>query len=835
MEQTPKAKYLKGLGRIWGLWILLSMAGMATASPLLEGIHLSEKPSLIALRFDADVNWRVYQTGPREVLIALQNASVARDLTRSGSGAPVIQRIVYKRTGEGNATLIVETGMDIRSVESHWRAGVRILEIRLETTAPGPRLQAHKTPRFALENRKRLDTASAPQQARRPAPEPPSPQRPSPPSNGKAMEVTTLANGPKGHGGIDTLLDAILKSDCGGGVHMRIGVRNIQEDNCDMGMDVLAQGLMEGCEEVFSYLEGWCRFQKASSPSDLLALARTLEMLVAGKPDAPWVPWGYAMLGVVYHKMGNDPVGMGYFDLLREKAPNFAGMPEILLHLGRMHMRNQRLDEAEPLFRDLVTRFGETLFAREARMELGRVMFERKRYFETLKMLEAVMRDAPDRVFTDADLLLLVGNSHFHTGGYAQAIEALVRVYNDFPGLAEPSLVLTRIAESYAGLGEKEKAKRLYELVRELYPGTDGFVISSMRLAEMLEKREDRESIFQMVIDHYPDHTLARLALMRLAESRHQAGDYNETVRLIRRLLTEDPRALRRDALILMGRALEAMFQGFLDQGGFPEVIRRYEVEKGPVFEMENPRIHALVGRAFLDGHLYPQALPEYQRAEMLWGGAPVPPAVRFEYGVVAKETGNQEKALEQFGLFLKEVPKDPVRSAATWGHMGDIRYNEGKKEVALKAYETAAQLASQGQEKARFLHAASRILRDSQERGKEAVILERSLAFLDGEGQDSRELRFALLRSLGEAQVAQGLLAAAAVSYAKAEGLMGIPASDRNAVRFRHAETLEALGKGGEAQDLYRLLVEDGDPLWGALAQERLTAIRIEGQLRES
>jgi hypothetical protein len=63
----------------------------------------------------------------------------------------------------------------------------------------------------------------------------------------------------------------------------------------------------------------------------------------------------------------------------------------------------------------------------------------------------------------------------------------------------------------------------------------------------------------------------------------------------------------------------------------------------------------------------------------------------------------------------------------------------------------------------------------------------------------------------------------------------MGIPASDRNAVRFRHAETLEALGKGGEAQDLYRLLVEDGDPLWGALAQERLTAIRIEGQLRES
>lgn len=827
MDPFPMAHLIKKIRYIWGVFCIFLMGSEVSVASLLEGIHLSESPPLISLRFDADVRWRVYQTGPRELLIALQDTSVARDLARSGSGAPVIQRIVYKRTADGNATLLVETGVDVRAVDASWRAGVGLLEIRLDTDQ---RL-AHKQPRGKLEKRRReVHVAAVPQES--PPMRIPEPVKTVTPPPLQNITVASISDPPSSHGGIDTLLDAVLASPCAEGMHVRIAVRSIREEGCDRGMDILAEGLAPGCEELYDYLENWCRMSGAVTPELQLGLIRDLSGLVVKNADSAFVPWGYAMLGILYHKMGNDPVGMGYFDLLREASPKFPGMAEVLLYLARMHMRLQHMDEAEPLLRDIVARFSTTVYAREARMELGRVLFARKRYFETIKMLDAVVGEEPDAVLREPDLLLLLGNSHFHTGGYSQAIENLMRVYNDFTDIAEPSLILTRIAESYAALPEPEKARKLYELVRELYPGTDGFVVSSMRLAELLEKREDRDALFQMVIQDYPDHSLARLALMRLAESRYQAEDYEETVRLIRQLLSEDPRALRRDALILMGRALEALFEGYLADNLYPDLIDRYDVEKGPVYEMENPRLHALVGRAFFRGHLYPQALPEYQRAEMLWGGAPLPPDFLFEYGVVSTETGGRDKGLSLLSDFLKAAPTDFQRSAEAWGYIARIHFEEGRQEAGLKAYAKAADLAPEGRRKVFFWQTLSRLYRDRKEPVKEMAVLEQALAFLGKAGQDSDDLRFVLLRSLGEAQVGEKRFAAALSSYEKTDGLTGIPTPDRNAVRFRRGEVLEKLGRQAEAKALYRSLVEEGDPLWGALAGERLEGLRIKEQL---
>ncbi|MCW7753828.1 tetratricopeptide repeat protein [Desulfobotulus sp. H1] len=803
--------------------MILLMAFPAAAAPVLEGIELADDPFRIALRFDSEVRWRVFQTGPKELVVALQDTSVARDLARSGSGLSLIERIVYKRSADGNATLIVETKAVIRAVDTRWRSGVRVLEVFLYPEV----VLTHKTPRSSLEKRRRADTALV---TRRPEIER---EKRVEPATGsiRTEEIFDL----EGYGGIDTLLDAVLASSCGGGVHVRVAVRSMREGNCEQALDTLAQGLMEDCGYVYAYLDAWCRFQRVKRPSEMLALARELVSLVVKEPESEFLPWAYAMLGVLYHRMGNDPLGMGYFELLREESPDFPGIPEILLYLGRMYVNIHRLEEAEPLLRDLVERFGHTVFALDARMELGRVLFERKRYFDTLAMLETLIRETPDRVFADADLLLLVGNSHFHTGNYKKALEALVRAYNDFPEMAEPSLVLTRIAESYAALNEKEKAKKLYELVREMYPGTDGFVVSSIRLAEMLEDREEKDALFEMVIRDYPDHPLARLALMRLAESRYEAGKYSETVDLIRRLLAADPRALRRNALLLMGRGLQALFGEYLEAGLYPEVIRRYEREKGPLYEMEKPELHAQVGKAFLEGHLYPQALRHYERAEKLWGGEKIPPEVRYEYAWASMETGDGERALAQFRIFLKEVPRDSLASAEALGAVGRIQLEKGNDTAALQAYRDAAGLAANGVRKAFFLMAASKIVREKGDRVAETDFLERALAFLNRESEDSPDLRFEILRSLGESRSAQNHFAGAEKVYREAEAMAARPAGERNAVRFRLAETLEKTGNMGEAERLYEILVEDADPLWGSMARERLAGMRIETRLRDS
>ncbi|TWI72429.1 tetratricopeptide repeat protein [Desulfobotulus alkaliphilus] len=833
MDRVLMVKFMKVSCRVWLGGIFFFMLALpAAAASLLEGIELADNPARIALRFDRDVQWRVFQTGPRELVVALASASVARDLARSGSALPVVQRIVYKRTAEGDATLIVETGPVIRSVETRWRGGVRILEIYLYPEIQ----QAHKVPRGSLEQRRRVDTALK----KKPSPDPEADRVAIARERAEAIPVKTVQEESlpldlEGYGGIDTLLDAVLHSPCGGGVHVRVAVRNIREGMCAQGLDTLAQGLMDGCGDVFDYLRAWCDFDRAARPMEQLTLARNLVSLVMKNPGSDYLPWAYAMLGVLYHRMGNDPMGMGYFELLREKDPEFSGMPEILLYLGRMYMRIQRLEEAEPLLRDLVASYGDTVFAMDARMELGRLLFERKRYFDTLKMLETLIRETPDRIFKDKDLLLLVGNSHFHTGSYAKAIESLTRAYNDFPDMAERSLVLTRIADSYSFLEEKDKAKKLYEIVRELFPGTDGFVISSIRLAELLEDREKKNELFEMVIRDYPDHPLARLALMRLAESRYESGEYSESVNLVRRLLVADPRALRRGALDLMGRSLEALFDEFLSAGLYPEVIRRYEREKGPLYDIEKPELHAQVGRAFLEGHLYPQAVNQYRRAEKLFGGASVPPEIRFRYGVAAKGAGDGEMALAQLTLFLRAVPDDPLRSSLALGHIGDIRLEMGEPDVALKAYQDAASLAKVDEKKVAFLFSAAKILRDKGQRQKEAEILEKALAFSGVESQDSTDLHFTILRSLGEARAAQGKYAKAAAAYGKAEAIPGIAVADRNAVRFRLAETLERTGDTVDARRLYEFLIEDADPLWGSMARERLAGMRIEDKLLDS
>lgn len=815
--------WLMVLSAFWG-----SSADAAVA-PVLEGVHLSAAPASIELRFDRAVEWRVYQTGSHEVLIALKDVHLARELVRSGSGKPLIRKMVFQRKAEGPATITVETTRPVATVGSRWRQGIRILEILME-----PELViAHKSPRVGGKRRGNI-MAAAPSSAIKPA------GKTSPRSKGDAPVITAsdIMTG-SGGGGVETLLDAIAASPCGELMHIRVAIRLCRENRFSEALETIAAGESslsgEECKDSFHYLSAWCGMQE-TSPEDsqsLLDLTRKLEAEIAAHPDSAFLPWGYAMMGHLYMLLENDPFADGYFRLVEKLWPDFPGMAETLLHLGEIGLRGDRLEEAEETLRQVVNRYGATSYGFDARLALGRVMFRKKRYFDTLRLLEPIQKEKPDLVYSEQDLLILIGNSHYHTGGHEKARNALSRAYNYFPERDDRDILLTRVAESYGAQGYKEKADQLYRLVMELYPGTDGFVVSSMRLTENMDDREEREVIYQMVIEDYPDHPLARLAMMRLAQSQQESGLFVESIATIKRLLGEDPRALRKDALFLMEESLFAVLGQALDQGRYPEVVTRFKADRRYIKEFESPRIHAQVADAFLAGHLYEQALAQYEAAELLLGGAKVPLDVRFGHGVSAHETGALNGAMEQLHAFMAVAGKDPRRGEAL-RRMAEIHLAQGREDAGLAAYAKAADLAVTPARKGAYLHAAARVHREAGRPAAEEKLLEAAIDSIAGDENTEDFVRFGLFRELAESKSGRSLYAEAAKVYGQAYGV-GVGNPERIQVRYRLAESLEQAGEMASARKVYEELIATEDPLWGNLARERLAGLSIDRTLKNS
>ena len=825
----------QGVHRRIGLGVSLFVLGISSVAfaARMEGVRVSDTPHRIEIRLDEKPKWRVFQTSGNEVLLALSDTDVADDFARSGS-AKAFRKMTFQAGDAKIGRVRIETRNPVLKVTGSWDDSVRLLTLDFRFKGDGARSEAGADLRRIFEKKPAWTRAKRPLDASdaengdgasSSAPEA------ADPSSGREGERAPV---PDGHDGFDRMLKDVMESGCRGSAHLRVAARQMMEGTFDAAEQTLEKGrpLMRTpeCRELFTVMErtlDWRRVED-DPEADLVALGRILEEDLGSLETPVARPWVMALLAVVHHRLQNDPLSLGYCDMVRETAPTAPIMADVGALSGQIHLGQGKLARAEEELREVVKHHPDSPASQDCRVELSRLMFRKKRYFDALNLVGSVLEREPERALESPDLLALVGNSHFETGASREALETLLQAVNCFPEIENRDLLMTRIAESYAHLEDMKRARDLFNLVIALYPGSDGYVRATMRLAEMNSDREAAEAGFRTILEHYPDHDMARLARIRLAASRLAAGDAEGCVTEIEPLFSQDPRGLRKEALGLMEEALTTIFDRDIAHGRYAAVLSRYDAHKRWILEMESADLQAKIGEAFLESRLWKPAKYHLTLAARLGGRKGLSGKSLYHLAVAAQETGEYDRAEKGFRQYLAHARKDSDLKSFAWSRIARIRERRQDPDGAISAFRRAADETRRQQDKAILLRAAARITPKEPNR---AFLLERAVGVAD---KDESKMKFDLFRELGDARVRQKQYDEASEAYESAIE-SGTDPQDVRAVRFALANAYVKSGRLDDARKILERLVATEDPLWASLARERLVALSVEGRLQTS
>jgi len=195
----------------------------------------------------------------------------------------------------------------------------------------------------------------------------------------------------------------------------------------------------------------------------------------------------------------------------------------------------------------------------------------------------------------------------------ARQFEAAQRSYTAFlqrsPEHPSNHLIAARVADILRAQEHYRAALEAYVVVVQGYPGSEGAIISQMRMAELgtllpdllpagdepryAAYRHPLETLRRLTSD-YPFNPLADVARFKLAEILLQQQDIAAALDLLQQLLRRPlPDALRRDVEQQMRQALGRQLDAYQRQGAFFDVLRTFFAYKPslPPTEAGHPEI----------------------------------------------------------------------------------------------------------------------------------------------------------------------------------------------------------------------------------------------------
>ena len=505
-------------------------------------------------------------------------------------------------------------------------------------------------------------------------------------------------------------------------------------------------------------------------------------------------------------------------------------MPEVMLELGRIYNENGQSKQAIALFKEATVAFPSSKLATDIHIELGRAYYNTLNYSEAVAMLSAVIKANPRIVYEKPDILILIGNSYYNMGKSAEARAHLGMAYNLFPQTELNHEYLTKIGDTYRDEKEEDKAIEIYRLVIEKYPGTSGFVMSTMRLADLSKEAPEKEKMYQLIINDFPTHEMYRIAFMRLAELYDREGDYLKSIETIKKLFAEGAGPLKKEAMDLLEKTTISLFKAYLKSNQPAALLTHFEANKDSLGKFKNPEFFSLVGTGYAQAHLMEPALDYLKKSYDLYGKKEKPPGLLMDIAVALQENDKKKEALDAFNAYIAiaggsdDLPKAYFRR-------GEI-YSEMKKpDKAIESYRQAFEKSRNSDEKVRILLAEADAHKSLENYKVVALLLEKAIEELaSGPYEDFRTI-FLVHRNLGETymKLKEHVKASEAFSMALKFADKGKNNAD---VMFMLGDSYQKSDALLKAVAAFEEVRKSGDAFWGKLADERLKEIRVSGDL---
>jgi TolA-binding protein len=816
---------------VWAVILVPRPAGSQRVR-LIESIRLSEAPETVTVKLNGKTPYRVFQLDKKEVVIAFKNVRLSSSLSKARFEKDWIKKIRINRLSDRVVVVSVLTRVDIKGLSSRWVQSQKTLSVRcIPADRPSKKKQRAEKP---VQNQRHRLAAKKKVKA------PPSPEITEPTYAGLPFNITLSRLNKWKPVRLDSLDQMVIDMETDPCIN-HAAISNAMDLSRQKAWQKMLDGLNahilvksespKECLEAAYYLRAYAFYKKldyADEEQQLKAVERFQEV-VSYYPKSKYAPYGITALGKLHRKLKNYGEARGYFKVISDTYPTFAGMPEVMLELSRVYIETEKTNLAVSILERLLANHPKGPFVSDAKLELGKAMYEANNFLESQRVLISLMKSDPTKVYESPDFLIYLGNCYYQAGKFVEARDALLRAVNFFPDIPAIPVILSRIADTYRDDNQPEKAQKIHEHVIKNYPQSDGFVISSVRIAEYLKRRAEKENLYRMIITDYPEHPMAQLAMLKLAGLQTKEGEHEKSIETIKAFLVKYPGALKREAIHVMKDAYGTLFQKLMKADNSAGVLAWYEKDKHIVNRINTPEIYTTVGMAYLKGHIYKDAADLLQKAYQLYAKDKRPPELYSNLGISLHESGQSEQALKILNAYTHTYPKHADIGMA-YAHIGQIYFEKKKYKKAIRELKTALKKSKKKTLQSTILlseAAARKEIGDLKTATNRYVKAINMMAALPDQPPERISQAY---RDLGETYLKRKAYLKAADALAMS---VKFSENEENAdLRFILAEAYEKGKAMDRAGEVYQEIIDLGDPFWARLAQEKLRGIQIDNKL---
>ncbi len=851
--------------------LFLPSAGSAEQAGI-KKILIGQNPLSVHFHVTGKIPVKVVKVEPRELLVALKNVTLEKGFKVEGSKNNDIVNVAVEKLSGNVVAVVLTVKKPLKVITSSFNSSNSIFQVTLEKKAAGSSKKSETQPVAATGTKKessrpavaKTETTTKAKSAIKPEvssdkvvekketapivslPKPKTIDSKKLEKRARGREVsipTPVVYVPpdreksKFKGDVSDIVQKIAVSSCESN-QIDTALKLLKKQLYAQAYELLDQYILQenlSCTEEAFFLRAFALFKsvKKEDYAQMLNAERLFQDALISYPKSEYIPYGYAAIGLIQKSLNNVSAAEGYFNIIKQGYLEYTGLAEIMFHLAQIYDTKGYQDKALTYYKQVFEDTEVNSYIADAGVGYGKALYTKRQYLDALSIMNYVVASNPKKVYESSDLLLYIGNANYEVGLAWQARESLTRVLNLFPDIEQPDIILSRIGDTYGMENNEEKAIKVYELVREKYPDTEGFIASSIGIARYLKRDKEKMEIYLMIKTKFPDNKFSRIAMMRMAEIYQKNGEYNKCIKEIEDLLSTHPRGLRYEAVKLMQKAYEQLFKKELKTDEYTRVLNRYELEHNRIDRMGSRQLELSVGLAYLEAKLYEEAFnhlitayKQYKRssrsAELLYG-----------LGVAMDESGRDDDALKLFDAFAKRFTRSKYRQNALL-RSGQIYSEKKKYKLSSKKFDVAYNSGKSRLEKGEILMSHANVLETKGDFSTASNLREKAvkeIAMASGKNYDA--LAFAY-RELGRTYIVLKKYVKSADAYDKALNFSKDEREKAN-LGFLLGDAYQKGNIISKAKDAYKQVVESYDSVWARMAQQRLSTLELAETVQNS
>jgi tetratricopeptide (TPR) repeat protein len=471
----------------------------------------------------------------------------------------------------------------------------------------------------------------------------------------------------------------------------------------------------------------------------------------------------------------------------------------------------------------------------ESRTLKAKILYEMNRFNDSLNILNKIKQADPESIIKFPEVSLYLGYNYYQLGDNIRARKNLFRFYNSCPDREVSHLILTQIGDTYRNENLIEDAAKIYRMVLERYPKTDGAIISKIRLAEQQEKinwiektrkevgspTEIYENIVKDSIDTNEKNPLMQLSALKLAIAYQKDKNYQKSFNVLKELEKKYPgSSLKKEMRHALLVAMQGILQKEVEAKKHINVINFYLKEKKLFLTVNAPELYLPVARAFHNMNLEETATENFKRADPLLLDSEKPPDLLFFVGKHLFKVKQLNSALKRFDILINKHPSDQYVLEA-YQLKGNILLEQKKYKLAEDAFSAAIKFPVTKCKRALLLLEKAKALTGSHSN-------EKALKAITEANKVKKDCEFPgynICQEIGSLYLTLGY-AKKAVTFFNRAIKTATEESDKISLKFKIAQCYLLLHRKEDSLALYKQILSLNDPFWSNLAQEKIKEI---------